>query len=170
VKGYSIVTIARDPAPTYPAGRTCAHDGCGTMLSVYNPAPYCALHESEHEGEHEGEDRVPDGYRRCRVCGRVLPATSEHFHRVGRNRRTGEAYANSLHTACKACRNHRNRRDKPLAPPPEHKRCPKCGIDKRLDRHNFYWNTYSSSYSSWCKVCTRDAARIRARLKSGVGA
>jgi len=29
-------------------GRTCAEDDCTTILSTYNPADYCALHEHLH--------------------------------------------------------------------------------------------------------------------------
>ena len=33
-------------APTvYGANRTCAHDGCGARLSIYNSADCCALHD-----------------------------------------------------------------------------------------------------------------------------
>ena len=33
-------------APTvYGANRTCAHDGCGARLSIYNSAECCALHD-----------------------------------------------------------------------------------------------------------------------------
>jgi hypothetical protein len=31
----------------YKRGRTCAHDGCATILSIYNPAKYCAAHLQE---------------------------------------------------------------------------------------------------------------------------
>ena len=31
----------------YPAGRICAHDGCGTPLSVYNSEAYCYPHRPE---------------------------------------------------------------------------------------------------------------------------
>jgi hypothetical protein len=26
-------------------GRLCAQEGCDTVLSVYNPVPFCSLHE-----------------------------------------------------------------------------------------------------------------------------
>ena len=46
--------------------RTCAHDGCGTILSQYNPSTYCAAHEPEPEVfEHQGYR-----FRVCR-CGEV---------------------------------------------------------------------------------------------------
>jgi len=32
------------PSRTYAAGRVCAHDGCRTVLSIYNSEPECARH------------------------------------------------------------------------------------------------------------------------------
>jgi hypothetical protein len=32
---------------TYRAGRVCSASGCTTVLSVYNPNRYCALHERQ---------------------------------------------------------------------------------------------------------------------------
>jgi hypothetical protein len=45
----------RRPSPTYPLGRVCRAEGCGTRLSVYNPTDTCALHEelrpfNQHSG------------------------------------------------------------------------------------------------------------------------
>lgn len=28
----------------FPQGRVCAHPGCSTVLSVYNPRPHCFMH------------------------------------------------------------------------------------------------------------------------------
>lgn len=35
---------ASDSVTVYERGRVCAESGCSTMLSVYNPSPYCAAH------------------------------------------------------------------------------------------------------------------------------
>ena len=35
-----------DRIPAYGRGRICEAPGCGTLLSTYNPALYCSLHES----------------------------------------------------------------------------------------------------------------------------
>lgn len=61
--------LAPDPdAPqTYPAGRVCAQDGCGTRLSIYNGGEWCARHEPESDVLHYcGCD-----FRVCR-CGEVF--------------------------------------------------------------------------------------------------
>ena len=40
---YALVGARR-----FPAGRVCCHEGCGTILSIYNGAAYCSVHEREH--------------------------------------------------------------------------------------------------------------------------
>lgn len=32
------------PPPTFPARRECAHEACGTRLSIYNDTRFCSLH------------------------------------------------------------------------------------------------------------------------------
>ncbi|MBI4260096.1 MAG: hypothetical protein HY658_05980 [Actinobacteria bacterium] len=32
------------PSPTNSSGRVCAHEGCATRLSVYNPRRHCWQH------------------------------------------------------------------------------------------------------------------------------
>ena len=36
----------RRPSETYRRGRRCDEPGCRTVLSIYNPGHYCAVHES----------------------------------------------------------------------------------------------------------------------------
>jgi len=38
-----------DRVPAYGRGRICEACGCDTVLSTYNPAPYCSVHD--HAGE-----------------------------------------------------------------------------------------------------------------------
>ena len=38
-----------DRVPAYGRGRVCEVWGCNTILSTYNPAPYCSVHD--HAGE-----------------------------------------------------------------------------------------------------------------------
>ena len=35
----------RGPARTYADDRTCGHDGCSTVLSIYNRSERCWIHE-----------------------------------------------------------------------------------------------------------------------------
>jgi hypothetical protein len=34
-----------DRIPAYGAGRICGAPGCDTVLSTYDPAPYCSVHD-----------------------------------------------------------------------------------------------------------------------------
>jgi biotin operon repressor len=34
------------PSQTWDAGRVCAHDGCATVLSIYNKGDFCSAHEA----------------------------------------------------------------------------------------------------------------------------
>ena len=50
----------RPPSPTYPPGRVCGAEGCGTRLSVYNPTDTCAIHEELRPFNHRsGWGRKP---------------------------------------------------------------------------------------------------------------
>jgi hypothetical protein len=40
--------VRGEPTKTFPQGRTCAHPGCATQLSVYNAGAQCWTHEPEH--------------------------------------------------------------------------------------------------------------------------
>ena len=50
----------------YKRGRICAHDGCATILSIYNPAKYCSAHLQEAQAGDAGR-RAP-----CAKCLREL--------------------------------------------------------------------------------------------------
>ena len=36
---------------SHPRGRICAREGCNTILSIYNPAKYCAAHLTQAQSE-----------------------------------------------------------------------------------------------------------------------
>jgi hypothetical protein len=36
---------AGEKVSSHPAGRVCQHEYCTTVLSVYNPSPFCGVHE-----------------------------------------------------------------------------------------------------------------------------
>ncbi len=93
----SIADLERRRRP--PKRRVCAHDGCDTILSRYNPSTYCAAHEPEPEVfRHEGYSfrvcrcgdvfQVHDGggSRLCPACKRRV--VSEEARRAERRRRT----------------------------------------------------------------------------------
>ncbi len=65
----SVPTAPRRGTPRSEGGRVCAHDGCGTVLSTYNPSPTCWAHQSgepvrserisRRGALHRGTDREP---------------------------------------------------------------------------------------------------------------
>lgn len=53
----------------YDRGRVCAHPGCATILSVYNPAKYCSTHlEEARSGQRRGVSRSVREVA-CEQCG-----------------------------------------------------------------------------------------------------
>ena len=40
-----LVGVHKRPVKKFPAGRVCEHEGCLTLLSVYNGRARCALHD-----------------------------------------------------------------------------------------------------------------------------
>jgi len=67
---------------TYGSGRVCAVEGCGTILSAYNPSDVCALHSGAWQTEpaHQGRQAVEreELTRRCAyaACGREFTTTN----------------------------------------------------------------------------------------------
>jgi hypothetical protein len=57
-------------------GRICAHAGCDTILSIYNPTKYCTAHVSEAAGARR---RMTHGPRAtaCEACGLVFETRNE---------------------------------------------------------------------------------------------
>lgn len=43
--GGEIVGARHSRIKTFPSGRLCAHEGCRTVLSIYNTRKQCALHD-----------------------------------------------------------------------------------------------------------------------------
>jgi hypothetical protein len=85
--------------PTYPAGRVCRTEGCGTVLSVYNSEDKCAAHG--------GVPRYTDpaGERVCRTCGESMPLDAfavDTRRPLGRRRECRDCYRarqrNTYHT------------------------------------------------------------------------
>jgi hypothetical protein len=67
---------------TYGVGRVCVMDGCGTLLSAYNPSSVCALHGGAWQDDfHRGgrtSSRREEITRRCTFepCGREFMTTN----------------------------------------------------------------------------------------------
>lgn len=146
-----VPTFDQPTRRTMPPGRTCAAEGCVTRLSIYNPTPFCCLH-----GGLERTAPVADGYQRCRVCGHVLPATPDYFHRQR---------GDSLHKACKDCRNIYKQARTYRKPDADEKTCSKCGKTKPLNTDYWYRrdDTRHVGWSNRCRACMKRAARERAR-------
>lgn len=45
MKGSLVIELP--PIHVHPAGRVCAHKGCRTRLSVYNPSAHCGAHQPD---------------------------------------------------------------------------------------------------------------------------
>lgn len=59
----------RERVRTYARGRVCAEDGCATVLSAYNAADRCAVHDgATPPGSHHHHAR-PLFERACAECG-----------------------------------------------------------------------------------------------------
>lgn len=50
-------------------GRICAHDGCGTILSIYNPAKYCSAHVDDALGRRRRPGLQVARAVTCEHCG-----------------------------------------------------------------------------------------------------
>ena len=58
-----------------PPGRTCRAEGCATILSMYNPAEYCGVHEGRDAQRQKRRRRRPELPRLecvCPYCGDVF--------------------------------------------------------------------------------------------------
>lgn len=124
---------------TYPRGRVCAHEGCTTVLSVYNPEGHCATHRPDTGLTYHGYS-----FAICTQCEEVVPAGS--VSTAGR---------------CPRCSGVRRR----IEPRPDywdgHKvKCPVCGKARDLTHAN--WSMRSEGTRTYqCRVCERAARRRR---------
>jgi hypothetical protein len=57
-----------DRVPVRRRGRICAHDGCSTILSVYNLGKYCSAHASEARDRRRASQQPPRLVA-CADCG-----------------------------------------------------------------------------------------------------
>lgn len=59
-------------------GRICAHEGCATILSIYNPARYCSAHVSETLGRRSRRSPQPARAVACAHCGEEFETRNAH--------------------------------------------------------------------------------------------
>ena len=77
---------------SYQSGRVCAHADCGTILSIYNPSKYCAVHARlAANGRRRG---TPSPVREvaCAQCGAVFE-TGNHARKFCSDRCRMAAFA-----------------------------------------------------------------------------
>jgi endogenous inhibitor of DNA gyrase (YacG/DUF329 family) len=58
-------------------GRSCAHDGCDTLLSIYNPTKYCSAHASEARSRRGGGLQAERTVT-CGNCGEKFETRNVH--------------------------------------------------------------------------------------------
>jgi hypothetical protein len=85
LRGRSLHSVADDmlKTRTYGVGRICIMDGCGTLLSAYNPSSVCALHgggawQDDFQPNAHTSSRRDEISRRCTFepCGREFMTTN----------------------------------------------------------------------------------------------
>jgi endogenous inhibitor of DNA gyrase (YacG/DUF329 family) len=65
-----------DRVRSYRGGRICAHAGCGTILSIYNPSKYCTVHASLGTGGRRRGMPSPIREVACQQCGTVFETSN----------------------------------------------------------------------------------------------
>ena len=91
----AVVAAPDPPVRTYGRGRVCARQGCGTVLSEYNPDAYCDPHTDDQYTSllHECTD---EGFWVCPGCGRELPPDLRYW-------RSDPSCKDGSAAACKKC-------------------------------------------------------------------
>jgi predicted nucleic acid-binding Zn ribbon protein len=62
----------------YQRGRVCAHDGCDTILSVYNPSAYCGAHAEMARNKRRRGELHPVREVACEHCGTAFETQNTH--------------------------------------------------------------------------------------------
>jgi predicted nucleic acid-binding Zn ribbon protein len=62
----------------YPRGRVCAHEGCTTILSVYNPSAYCGAHAEHARSKRRRGELHPVREVACEHCGTAFETRNTH--------------------------------------------------------------------------------------------
>jgi hypothetical protein len=61
-----------DKVKTYPRDRVCGAEGCGTVLSAYNPSSLCSLHIGAESPRQYSFKARPPAACVCEECGVVF--------------------------------------------------------------------------------------------------
>lgn len=137
------------PARTMAPGRICQHADCDTRLSVYNPEPFCAVHQGDAEDEELTPAAVapPAGFNRCPKCEVVRPWIPAYYHR------DSKGGPHKLHRICKDCRNADRQPGRDPIAVRERRHCPGCGRDRPLTRR--WWHRgESGTWPVLCRQCS----------------
>jgi len=126
---------------SYPAGRVCDHDGCDTVLSKYNPEPYCAAHEPEPDWVYDG---LSFGF--CEDCGevirirkdRVSTVCTDCWHKRG-IKQSGEPPKGKDVRTCHKCGNLRDVADFGRPSRPKSSRWNVCKFCERKRKNDLYY-------------------------------
>lgn len=62
----------------YERGRICAHEGCDTVLSVYNPSAYCGAHAELARSKRRRGELHPLREVACEHCGAAFETQNTH--------------------------------------------------------------------------------------------
>lgn len=62
----------------YERGRTCAHEGCDTTLSIYNPSAYCGAHAELARSKRRRGELHPMREVACEHCGATFETQNAH--------------------------------------------------------------------------------------------
>lgn len=100
--------------------------------------------------------QIPDGYKQCKKCNRVLPATDEYFAK-DRKKKDGRYYI------CKECKKSIDLdQPPPVDPlPGTMKICAKCKQSLPATKEYFFkCNSRKDGLYSWCKICDRNIKKV----------
>jgi hypothetical protein len=140
------------PSITYGSDRVCAHPGCGTRLSAYNPTAFCGLHSTN-------DDELPAGFKQCKRCERVLPAEAFPLKRKTHNE---TVYYWRLGT-CRQCTSQKKaeQRQRDLRTAKERSRKQRADAEahRKANRDNYYKKRYGyATREAYWAACAKGEA------------
>ncbi len=79
LRAVKIVASGSAASSVYKRGRRCSEEGCDTVLSMYNPSAYCAIHlraERQSRGKRETERELLTKTCGSQACGLTFETTN----------------------------------------------------------------------------------------------